>query len=61
MLFKGGALLLVLWLIGLFGPYDLGKPAHLLLLASWMLLLIAVLKARDAAVERDRAQHREKH
>ena len=61
MLFKVGILLLVLWLVGLLGPYDLGKPVHTLLLVGLMLLLLSGLKARDAAVERDRAQHREKH
>ena len=59
MLFKTGLLLLVLWLLGLFGPYDLGKPVHTFLLIGLMLLLLSGLKARDAAIEHERAQQRE--
>ena len=61
MLFKVGLVLLVLWSIGLVGAYDPGKPVHTLLLIGFMLLLLSALSARVAAVERERAQHREKH
>ena len=59
MLSKVGLLLLVLWVVGLLGPYELGKPVHALLLVGLMLLLLSGLKARDAAVERERARQRE--
>jgi hypothetical protein len=61
MLFKAGVVLLVLWLVGLFGPYDLGKIVHTLLLVGLMLLLLSGLKTRDAALDREREQQRGKH
>jgi hypothetical protein len=43
-------ILLAAWLIGMAGLYDVGDAAHALLLVGLMLLLIGVLRARDAAV-----------
>jgi hypothetical protein len=48
MLFKIAVVLLVAWLIGVAG--GLGDVVHVLLLVGSMLLLLAFLKARDAAV-----------
>ena len=50
MLFKVALVLLVLWLLGLSGVYDIGDLVHGLLLVGLMLLLLAFLNARDAAV-----------
>jgi len=52
MLFKIALVLLSLWLIGVLGVYSVGDLAHLLLLASLMLLLLAFLRSRDAAARR---------
>ena len=49
MLFKIGLLLLVTWLLGLTGLYPIGDLVHVFLLVGLMLLLLAFLKARDAA------------
>jgi hypothetical protein len=49
MLFKIGLVLLVAWLLGMVGVYRLGQNVHFFLLAGLMLLLLGVLKARDAA------------
>jgi hypothetical protein len=54
MLFKAAFALLALWLIGrlldMVGVYRGGDLAHGFLLVGGMLLLLAVLKARDAAL-----------
>ncbi|MEO5740881.1 MAG: DUF5670 family protein [Vicinamibacterales bacterium] len=42
--------LLVVWLIGMFGVYEGGDLVHIFLLVGQMLLLLAFLKARDAAI-----------
>ena len=46
------ALLLVAWLLGVLGAYPAGDVVHVLLLVGMMLLLLAFLRARDAAVRR---------
>ena len=50
MLFTIAIVLLAAWGIGGIGVFDAGKLVHLLLLAGLMLLLLALLKARDAAL-----------
>jgi hypothetical protein len=50
MLFKVGLVLLAVWSLGLVGVYRVGDLFHVLLLAGLMLLLLGVLRARDAAV-----------
>ena len=50
MLLKLALLLLVVWLAGVLGAYELGDLVHLPLLFGLLLLLLGVLKARDAAV-----------
>ena len=50
MLFKAAIALLVVWLLGMFGVYGGGDLVHIFLLVGLMLLLLAVLKARDAAI-----------
>jgi len=52
MLFKTAFVLLGAWLLGVFGLYSIGDLVHVLLLVGLMLLLLAVLKARDAAAVR---------
>ena len=52
-LLKAAVLLLVGWLLGAIGMYDLGQPVHVMLLVGLMLLLVSVLKARDAAALND--------
>jgi hypothetical protein len=44
--------LLVVWLVAMGGPFEVGQMAHGLLLVGLMLLLLAFLKARDAAASR---------
>ena len=52
MLFKISLVLLSLWLIGVVGVYNVGDLVHVLLLVGLMLLLLAFLRARDAAARR---------
>ena len=52
MLIKGAIGLLIIWLLGMFGIYRMGNLVHVLLLIGLMLLLVGVLKARDAALRR---------
>lgn len=52
MLFKIAFVLLVVWLLGVLGAYPAGDLVHVLLLVSLMLLLLAFLRARDAALRR---------
>jgi hypothetical protein len=49
--------LLVAWLVGVIGLYDAGDLVHGLLLVGLMLLLLAVLRARDAAASAARGVH----
>lgn len=50
MLFKAAIALLAIWLLGIFGVYHVGDLAHVFLLVGLMLLLLSMLKARDAAL-----------
>jgi ABC-type transport system involved in cytochrome c biogenesis permease subunit len=43
------AVLLAAWLAGVLGVYSVGDAVHVLLLGGLMLLLLGLLKARDAA------------
>jgi hypothetical protein len=52
MLFKVALVLLILWLLGMAGVYPTGVYFHALLLVGLMLLLMAFLRARDAAIRR---------
>jgi hypothetical protein len=52
MLFKIALVLLSLWLIGVVGVSYVGDLVHVLLLVGLMLLLLAFLRARDAAARR---------
>ena len=49
MLVKVGFVLLLAWLVGVLGLFEAGDLVHVLLLIGLMLLLLGVLKARDAA------------
>jgi hypothetical protein len=53
MLFKVAFVLLLLWLLGMTGLYQLGQFLHALLLIGLMLLMIAFIRARDAALRRE--------
>ena len=57
MFFKAALVLLIAWLVGLLGVYDLGRLVHVLLLVGLMLLLLGALKARDAATRRGPDSH----
>ena len=50
MLFKAAIVLLATWLLGVVGVSRVGDPVHVFLLVGLMLLLLAMLKARDAAL-----------
>jgi hypothetical protein len=52
MLFKTAVALLAAWLVGVAGLYKVGNIVHVLLLVGLLLLLLAVLKSRDAALGR---------
>jgi hypothetical protein len=52
MLFKGAFVVLVAWFLGLVGVFGVGGFTHVPLLVGLMLLLLAALRARDAAVRR---------
>ncbi len=52
MLFKIALVLVAIWLLGLVGVYRVGDLVHVFLLVGLMLLLLAMLKARDAAMRR---------
>jgi len=52
MLFKLALVLLVLWVLGLFGVYQIGDIFHGFLLVGLTLLLLGFLQARDAAARR---------
>jgi len=57
MLFKTAFALLILWLLGMFGVYRVGDLTHVFLLVGLMLLLLAVLKAREAALRRPESRN----
>jgi hypothetical protein len=52
MLFTIALVLLGVWLLGVLGVYTIGVLVHLLLLVGLMLLLLAFLTAREAALRR---------
>jgi hypothetical protein len=52
MLFGIAFALLAAWFLGALGVYPGGDVLHALLLVGLMLLLLALLRARDAAVRR---------
>lgn len=52
MVFKIALLLLVAWLLGVLGLYNLGDVAHFVLLVGLMFLLMAFLDARHGVVTR---------
>ena len=54
MLLKIALGLLAVWLVGVLGVYDIGDAVHIFLLVGGMLLLLGVLKARDAAIAASR-------
>ena len=56
MLLKTAFALLILWLVGMFGVYRVGDLTHVFLLVGLMLLL-AVLKAREAALWRPESRN----
>lgn len=57
MLFKIALVLLLAWLLGVLGVYTVGTLVHVLLLVGLMLLLLAMLKSRDAAAGRGPGSH----
>jgi hypothetical protein len=52
MLFTLAFVLLLSWLLGMAGVYQLGDVLHALLLIGLMLLMMAFVRARDAAMRR---------
>ena len=52
MLFKVALVILGAWLLGLVGVFDERGFTHVPLLVGLMLVLLAVLRARDAAMRR---------
>ena len=57
MLFKTAFALLIVWPLGMFGVYRAGDLAHVFLLVGLMILLLAVLKAREAALRRPESRN----
>jgi hypothetical protein len=53
MLFRIALVLLTVWLLGVIGVFNVGDLVHTLLLLALLLLLVAVLRARDAAMQRE--------
>ncbi len=45
---------LIAWLLAMVGLFWIGDGTHMLLLAGLLFLFLGVLKARDAALGRDR-------
>ena len=56
MLFRTAVVLLAAWFLGVVGVYRVGDLVHVLLLVGLMLLLLAVVKSRDAAIRKAAAQ-----
>lgn len=54
MLLKTAFVLLFAWLLGNVGLYRIGDGVHVLLLVGMLLLLLGLIKARDAAAHRAR-------
>ena len=57
MLFKAASALLIVWLLGMLGVHRVGDLRHVFLLVGLMLLLFAVLKAREAALRRPESRN----
>ena len=51
MLFKASLILLIGWLLGVFGVYSVGRLHHVLFLVGFMLALLSFARARDAAIQ----------
>jgi hypothetical protein len=60
MLFKIAVALLLAWLCGVAGLYDIGDLVHVLLLVGLMMAMVAFLKARDGIVRRAADDRRDK-
>jgi hypothetical protein len=60
MLFNIALALLAVWLLGVLGVYTIGELVHFLLIVGLGLLLLAFLRARDAAVKRALSEPSEK-
>jgi hypothetical protein len=56
MLIKLALVLLVAWVLGIVGVYQMGDLVHLLLLAALMILLLGIARARDAAMAKERQE-----
>jgi len=54
MLVMSGVVLLIAWLVAIFGLFWIGDWTHMILVASLFLLFLGGLRARDAAMGRDR-------
>jgi hypothetical protein len=54
---KAGLALLFLWVVGLVS-LDVGSGFHILLLVGLMLLMLGLLKARNAALDQEAAERR---
>ena len=54
MLVRAGFVLLTVWLVGILGVFQAGDLIHVLLLVGLMLLMLGVLKSRDAASAAER-------
>jgi hypothetical protein len=52
MFFKIAFALLIAWVLGVVGIYRVGDLVHVLLLVGLMLLLLAFVRAREAAIRR---------
>jgi predicted phage tail protein len=53
MLLKAAFVVLAVWFVNVLGLYEAGDLVHVLLLVGLMMLLLGVLKARDAALHRN--------
>ena len=60
MLLKAALVVLFVWLVGAMGVYDVGTVVHVLLLVGLMLLLIGILKGRDAAAQENRRERNQR-
>ena len=62
MLLKAAVGLLIAWLVGVAGLYDLGRAVHVLFLAGLWLLFFGALKSRERAIQKaSRAAHDDSH
>jgi hypothetical protein len=56
MLLRVAFVLLLAWLLGVIGLYDIGRAVHVLLLVGLLLLMLGLLRSRDAAAAAGRRQ-----